>query len=124
MALPHQHLGPLLVPHEASHTLMLRAEFWVLRSWIEQFPPFPMCFVFLYPKVRLEKGRNFRTFEFEPFVGLREDLGLGSEFGSYLRFKKKTGWKPPRHVNDGECVGHQDRAWKTFVFNEKRSVMD
>ena len=83
-----------------------------------------MCLVFLYPKLRLEKGRNFRTFEFEPFVRLREDLGLGLEFGSYLRFKKKTGWKPPMHVDDGECAGHQDRAWNTFIFNEKRSVTD
>lgn len=46
------------------------------------------CFVF-YSRVRLETGRNFWTLEFELFVGLREDLGLELEFGSYLRLKQK-----------------------------------
>lgn len=44
-----------------------------------------MCFVFLYPKVSLEMGSNFRIFEFELCVGLMEDLGLELEPESSLR---------------------------------------
>lgn len=47
---------------------------------MEQFPPFHMCFVFLYPKVSLEMGSSFRIFEFELCVRLMDDLfGSGVE---------------------------------------------